>query len=203
MGIRRFIAKAMRIVFKPAAITNSKIDRKSKVCSGSQINDALIDRFTYIGHDCFVLCAEIGPFCSIADNCRIGGINHATEFVSSSPVFNIGKNVLKKNFARFESHKEARIIIGPDVWIGANVVIKSGITIGVGSVIGAGSVVTHDIGNYEIWAGNPAKMIKRRFPESLSEKLSETEWWNWEEWKIKKYAQYFSDPELFVQIVNR
>jgi len=30
------------------------------------------------------------------------------------------------------------------------------------TVIGAGSVLTKNVGEYEIWAGNPAKFIKRR-----------------------------------------
>ena len=53
--------------------------------------------------------------------------------------------------------------IGDDVFIGANVVILSKVNkIGNGAVIGAGSVLTKDVGEYEIWAGNPAKFIKHR-----------------------------------------
>jgi acetyltransferase-like isoleucine patch superfamily enzyme len=53
--------------------------------------------------------------------------------------------------------------IGDDVFIGANVVILSKVNkIGTGAVIGAGSVLTKDVGEYEIWAGNPAKFIKHR-----------------------------------------
>mgnify|MGYP003786179051 CR=1 FL=1 len=96
MGVKRLFAKGMRVLFKPAAITNSKIHKLAKICSGTQITDSSIDRYSYAGHDCFILYSRIGPFCSIADNCRIGGINHTIQYVSSSPVFNKGKNVLKK-----------------------------------------------------------------------------------------------------------
>ena len=34
--------------------------------------------------------------------------------------------------------------------------------IGNGCVVGACSVVTKDIPDYEVWAGNPARFIKRR-----------------------------------------
>ena len=51
--------------------------------------------------------------------------------------------------------------IGNNVWIGAGTVIVPGVTIGENSVIGAGSVVTKDIPDNEIWAGNPAKFIKK------------------------------------------
>lgn len=53
------------------------------------------------------------------------------------------------------------ISIGNDVFVGANSVILKGITIGDRAIIGAGSVVTKDIPADEVWAGNPAKFIKK------------------------------------------
>ena len=32
--------------------------------------------------------------------------------------------------------------------------------------IGMGSIVNHDVTAYEVWIGNPAKMIKKRFPDA-------------------------------------
>lgn len=53
--------------------------------------------------------------------------------------------------------------IAGDVWIGANAMILSGCTrIGHGAIVGAGAVVTHDIPDYTVVAGNPAKVIKVR-----------------------------------------
>lgn len=52
--------------------------------------------------------------------------------------------------------------IGDDVFIGAKAIILPGLIIGNSSIIGAGSVVTKDIKENEIWAGNPAKFIKKR-----------------------------------------
>ena len=51
--------------------------------------------------------------------------------------------------------------------------IKSGVTICDGAVIGMGSVVTHDVGPYEIWAGNPARMIRKRFDDGSVENLKQ------------------------------
>ena len=39
-----------------------------------------------------------------------------------------------------------------------------------------GSVVTKNIGNYEIFAGNPTKKIKNRFSESICEELNKLQW---------------------------
>ncbi len=45
--------------------------------------------------------------------------------------------------------------------IGSSVTILCGVTIGKGALVGAGSVVTRDIPPYEIWAGNPAKFLRK------------------------------------------
>lgn len=46
-------------------------------------------------------------------------------------------------------------------FIGAHCIILKGVTIGEYSIIGAGSVVTKDVPDGEIWAGNPAKFIRK------------------------------------------
>ena len=55
----------------------------------------------------------------------------------------------------------ASIIIGKGAFIGARCIILKGVKIGEGAVVGAGSVVVKDIPDREIWAGNPARCIKK------------------------------------------
>ena len=49
---------------------------------------------------------------------------------------------------------------GDGAWIGAGATILSGVTIGKFAIVGAASVVTHDVGDYEVAVGSPAKVIK-------------------------------------------
>jgi acetyltransferase-like isoleucine patch superfamily enzyme len=53
------------------------------------------------------------------------------------------------------------VVIEDDVWIGGNSIILKGVHIGRAAVVGAGSVVTCDIPEGTVWAGNPAKFIKK------------------------------------------
>lgn len=57
--------------------------------------------------------------------------------------------------------KSDEIIIGNDVFVGANSIVLKGVTIGDRAIIGAGSVVTKNIPADEVWAGNPARFIKK------------------------------------------
>ena len=57
--------------------------------------------------------------------------------------------------------KNLPITIGDDVFIGAKSIILKGVTIGPKSIVGAGSVVSHNIPEGEVWAGNPARFIKK------------------------------------------
>ena len=54
-----------------------------------------------------------------------------------------------------------RVVIGKGVFIGMNTLIVNAVNIGDGAVIGAGSIENRDIPAGEIWAGNPARFIKK------------------------------------------
>ena len=43
--------------------------------------------------------------------------------------------------------------------IGSNATILCGVTIGEGAIVGAGSVVTHDVPDWAVVAGNPARIL--------------------------------------------
>jgi acetyltransferase-like isoleucine patch superfamily enzyme len=113
--------------------------------------------------------------------------------VSTSPVFYSAKNNLNASFNIEEFEEFDKTIIGNDVWIGINAFIKGGISIGDGAVIGAYSVVTRDVEPYSIVAGNPAKLIRKRFNDSEVEKLLKVKWWNDDEINIRKKARHFKD----------
>lgn len=66
-------------------------------------------------------------------------------------------------------YSRGKVILKRKAYIGANTVICKPVTIGEGAIVGASSVVTKDIPPYEIWAGNPARFIRKREQKKTEE----------------------------------
>lgn len=184
---------------KPSTIVNCKIDKKAKVENDSYVMDSSFGKYSYCGYNCLILNTDVGSFCSISYDVKIGLGNHPANWVSTSPAFYKGRDSISKKLASLEwSESKKRTRIGNDVWIGTDVIIMSGVSIGDGAVIGAGSVVTSDVGPYEIVAGSPARVIKKRFSDDLINELLESKWWLLEDNVLKKLSHLFDDPHAFL-----
>ncbi|WP_299350458.1 CatB-related O-acetyltransferase [uncultured Shimia sp.] len=137
---------------------------------------------------------KIGAFCSIADGVVVllGG-NHRVDWATTFPFRHIFKNQLGSNDIVGHPKSNGDVVIGNDVWIGRNSTFVSGVQVGDGAVIAANSTVVKDVGAYEVWGGNPAKLVKRRFDEDIEKRLQALQWWTWEESKIQKAAPLLLD----------
>ena len=180
------------------AILNSEIHKTSKVCAGSQLVNVKMGKYSDVGYDCTIINTDIGAFCSLGANIVIGGASHTIDWVSTSPVFNENKDHLPKKFSHHKFSLDSKTFVGNDVWIGNNVMIKSNVKIGDGAVLGMGSIVTKDVGPYEIWAGNPAKLIRKRFEEDKINKFLQIKWWDWTDEEIEKKAPLFNNTDAFL-----
>ncbi|GHU21270.1 hypothetical protein FACS189472_13810 [Alphaproteobacteria bacterium] len=114
-----------------------------------------------------------------------GNQGHNHNFITSFPL-----EILQKDFDGYKNsspiayERKGNTEIGNDVWIGVEAFIMPGIKIADGAVVGARSVITKNIGPYEIWGGNPAKLIRKRFSDDVIEQLMKIQWWNWDIDKI-------------------
>lgn len=130
---------------------------------------------------------EIGKFCSIANNVRIllGG-NHRVDWITTYPFMVLNHDFPSAVGIKGHPSTNGDVQIGNDVWIGMDVIILSGVHVGNGAVIGAGSIVSKDVPAYSVVAGNPAKVVKKRFSEEIIESLEQIKWWNWSIEEINK-----------------
>lgn len=197
-----FINKLLRFINRPA-LRNCQIDKTAKVGTGSNCIGVIMGRYSYMGKNNSVFNVSIGQFCSIASYCAIGGGEHKIASISTSPMFEPGRNILGKTFVEEGMQYSPQAVqIGNDVWIGEKTFIKAGISIGDGAIIGAHSVVTHDVPAYAIVAGAPAKLIRYRFNEEDRRTLLESGWWDWSENDLKRNSTLFNDPTQFLQALK-
>ena len=126
----------------------------------------------------------IGAYCSFAEGVRIllGG-EHRTDWVTTYPF-----NVFNAAGRHIPGHPRTKgdVRIGSDVWVGTEALILSGVTIGDGAVIGARAVVARDVPPYGVVSGNPARVVKYRFPDDVIARLLQVKWWAWDEARVER-----------------
>lgn len=145
--------------------------------SGIRIrNHVIIQEGCWI--ECNPLTGETNPELRIEDGCTIG---HFNEIYSTKSIV-LEKNVLtadrvyiSDNLHGYENpdipilkqsiKQNGTVRIGEGSWLGVGVAVI-GANIGRHCVIGANAVVTHDIPDYSVAVGIPAKVIKRYNPHT-------------------------------------
>jgi len=142
-----------------AIIHNKKLVKYAK---HTQITEYVIIR----AHTGLVIIgdySQIGPFTVIfgGSGVQIGdNVMIAPHCVIASGIHDYKQLDKPMRFAG--SYSKGPIIIEDDVWIGANCTITDGVHISKGVVVAANSVVTKDVKEFNIVAGNPAKVIGNR-----------------------------------------
>lgn len=163
------------------------VSRKfGKIGRGNSIRPILNtagEKNIFLGND-----VSLGIFCWLATNnslnkkpkLEIGNRVHigAYAMIIAANKIEIGNNVVMSERVTILDHfhdyrnpdkpvidqpiySKGHLLIKDDCFIGVNAVIVGNIRIGKHSVIGANSVVTHDVPDYCVVAGAPAKIIKK------------------------------------------
>jgi acetyltransferase-like isoleucine patch superfamily enzyme len=146
---------------------------------------------------------EMGTFCSIGSEVRIlAGSEHITTRTTTFPLNALLFDPAKGN--PLDVIDKGTTTIGNYVWIGLSAVVLSGVTVGDGAVIGAGSVISKSVPPYAVVVGNPAHIIRYRFPEEIRRRLLRCAWWYWSDEEIMALRPAFmADVDSFLKEVER
>jgi len=116
---------------------------------------------------------EIQKRAKIGKNCKISSHTFICEGVTIQDNVFIGHNVTFINDkypkatspeGNLQSEGDWSVmltLVEEGASIGSSVTILCGVTIGAAAIVGAGSVVTKDMPDGEVWAGNPARFIRK------------------------------------------
>jgi len=143
---------------------SSYVDEPCRIGEGTRIwhfshvmKDCVIGRECIIGQNVFVASGvHVGDRCKIQNNVSLyeGVTLEDDVFCGPSMVFT---NVInpRSEVSRRDEFKPTLVRKGAS--IGANATVICGVTIGIGAFIAAGAVVTHDVPDFALVVGNPAR----------------------------------------------
>lgn len=134
---------------------------------------------------------RIGHYCSCATGLQVLRRNHPPGRFSQHPLF-FNRILGLVTTDTIHSLTANPLTIGSDVWIGMNVIICPGCrSIGDGAIVAAGAVVTRDVPAFAIVGGNPARLIRKRFPPDVEAVVAASKWW------LHPMPEIVSQIELF------
>ena len=150
-----------------------QIAKTATVCIGDNVTFRSSTVYNFVGINRSVsICVGDYATLIVGANCGFSGTAiYASISITIGPYCNLGGNtsIWDTDFhpldyqlrrVQIEGTKQADIHLDSDVFVGANSLILKGVSIGARSVVGAGSVVARSIPADQIWAGNPAKLLR-------------------------------------------
>jgi phosphonate metabolism protein (transferase hexapeptide repeat family) len=169
-------------------ITNSSFGEYVEIGAGSRVANSVWGDYSYCDRTCDIANAEIGKFANIASFTRIGATDHPMEKASQHHFLYRSADYwddAEDDQDWFAYRTSRKAVIGNDTWIGHAAIIKPEVTIGHGAVVASGAVVTKDVAPYTIVGGVTAKVIRRRYPENITERMMALGWWDWDNARLR------------------
>jgi putative colanic acid biosynthesis acetyltransferase WcaF len=103
---------------------------------------------TWVGEEVSIMNfapVSVGAHCCLSQRCLLCSGNH--DYRSANM-----------------RYRHAPIVLGDGVWIGAGAFVGPGVTVGTDAVITAMSLVSHSVEGGMVYAGQPCKPMRRRWP---------------------------------------
>jgi acetyltransferase-like isoleucine patch superfamily enzyme len=170
------------------------------------INRSELGRYIGCGYFSYIAGTHIGNYCTFGSRVSIGAFSHPTDFLTvhevgfSNTTQWYGETARKSPEQSYMDSITEKTVIGSDVWVGDNSVIIRGVSICNGAIVAAGSVVTKNVDPFSIVAGNPARLIRKRFSDEIIDRIQASEWWNYNMQELKGVP--FEDIDRSLEILE-
>ncbi|WBU51939.1 chloramphenicol acetyltransferase [Paracoccus sp. SCSIO 75233] len=172
-----------------AQVKASSFGRYCEVGDGARIMNSEFGDYSYCDRLADIANTTVGKFANIAALTRIGPTDHPMHTASLHHFIYRSEyywDDAEADADFFAARAARRTSIGNDTWIGHGAIIKPELRIGHGAIVAAGAVVTHDVPDWMIVAGCPAKPLRRRFTEDIGERLMRLGWWDWDHQRLRQ-----------------
>lgn len=169
-----FVHKSALIAGSVALGNRSVVGYKSHISLQTPLN---IGNFTNIGGEFLLIHGGVHP------------MNYASQY---------GLNkALQMGLTRPDTAPPSQTVqhIGHDVWIAPRVTLFENVNVATGCVLGSNSVLTRNTEPYGVYVGNPARLLRFRFPEKHIADLLALAWWQWDVARIARNKTLF-DTDL-------
>ncbi len=176
------------VVHPTARLRDSTLGRYTEIGEGVVMLNVTFGDYSYATRFCDLANAEIGKFCNIASFVRVGATDHPMDRASLHHFLYRSASYWDdaEDDADFFARRAARTAhVGHDTWLGHGAMVMPEVRVGHGAVLAAKAVATKDVAPYTVVAGVPARVVRRRFPEAVAERLSALAWWDWDHARLR------------------